>query len=70
MNRVAVVTGAGTGIGQGIALELGPRGVAVVVHYHSSAQGAQEVVENLSTGNGKAVALQAEWASTPIVSLF
>ena len=42
--KAAVVTGAGTGIGQGIAIELGKRGVSVVVHYHGSQKGAQETV--------------------------
>jgi 3-oxoacyl-[acyl-carrier protein] reductase len=40
--RVAVVTGAGRGIGRAIALALAERGVQLVVHYRSSERGAQE----------------------------
>ena len=32
--KTALVTGAGTGIGQGIAIALAERGVRVAVHYN------------------------------------
>jgi 3-oxoacyl-[acyl-carrier protein] reductase len=60
--KVALVTGAGRGIGRGIALELARRGASVVVNYVSSAGPAQEVVEEiLSRNNGaRAIAIQAD----------
>ncbi|KAK4159073.1 hypothetical protein QBC43DRAFT_248349 [Cladorrhinum sp. PSN259] len=60
--KVALVTGAGRGIGRGVALELGKRGASVVVNYVSSAGPAQEVVKEIeSYKNGaRAVAIQAD----------
>ena len=55
--RAALVTGAGMGIGQGIALELGRRGMAVAVHYARSEEGARETVEQIRRLGGEAVAL-------------
>lgn len=60
--KVALITGAGRGIGRGCALELGRRGCSVIVNYVSSAGPAQEVVKEISSnGTGaKAVAIQAD----------
>ncbi|KAB5518100.1 hypothetical protein GE09DRAFT_1157562 [Coniochaeta sp. 2T2.1] len=44
VGKVAVITGAGRGIGAGIAIELGRRGANVVVNYGSSAKAAESVV--------------------------
>jgi glucose 1-dehydrogenase/3-oxoacyl-[acyl-carrier protein] reductase len=38
--KLALVTGAGTGIGQGIAIELAREGADVAIHYAHSAEGA------------------------------
>jgi len=40
--KVAIVTGAGTGIGQGIAKRLGAEGASVIVDYVGDASGAEE----------------------------
>jgi short-subunit dehydrogenase len=54
---VAVVTGAGRGIGRAIAEELGFGGAKVVVNYSRSKEPAEEVVARLSgNGNDQAVA--------------
>jgi acetoacetyl-CoA reductase len=60
---VAVVTGAGRGLGYTIAEELGLGGAKVVVNYARSKGPAEELVEKLS-GNGteQAVAIQADVA--------
>jgi NAD(P)-dependent dehydrogenase (short-subunit alcohol dehydrogenase family) len=57
-----VVTGAGTGIGRGIALEFGRAGAAVVLHYSHSRGGADETVAELCRAGGRAVAVQADFA--------
>ena len=50
-NKVALVTGAGRGIGRAIALELARQGAIVIVNYNGSAQKAAEVVDEI-TGIG------------------
>lgn len=58
--RVAVVTGGSRGIGRGIALELAKRGASIVVNYHSNAAAADEVVQEITSNGGQAVAVQAD----------
>lgn len=58
--KLILVTGAGIGIGQGEALELGRRGADVVLHYAHSEKGALEVVEQLRAMGRRATAIQAD----------
>jgi 3-oxoacyl-[acyl-carrier protein] reductase len=58
--KVAVVTGASKGIGAGIAKALAAEGAAVVVNYASSKTGADAVVEAITKGGGKAVAVRGD----------
>jgi 3-oxoacyl-[acyl-carrier protein] reductase len=60
--KVAVVTGASKGIGAGIAKQFAAEGAAVVVNYASSKQDADRVVDQISKGGGKAVAIQGNVA--------
>src|SRR2546421_1856837 len=60
---VAVVTGAGRGIGRAIAEELGQGGAKVVVNYSRSKGPAEELVQQLrEQGAPQAVAIQADVA--------
>lgn len=58
--KVAIVTGAGRGIGRAIALRLAADGACVVVNYAHSADEASEVVAAIQTQGGEALAVQAD----------
>ncbi|MBI1368156.1 MAG: 3-ketoacyl-ACP reductase [Planctomycetes bacterium] len=58
--RSAIVTGAGRGIGRGIALELAKKGWSVVVNYSRSAEGAEHVVKEIEAAGGQAAAIGAD----------
>ena len=56
----ALVTGANSGIGKGIALCLGAEGANVVVNYVTKPETALEVVDEIKAAGGNAIALQAD----------
>lgn len=57
--KVALVTGAGRGIGRAIAERLGEDGASVIVNYNASENLAQEAVSAIVARGGQALALQA-----------
>ena len=60
-NKRVLVTGAGTGIGRGIAMEFARLGAAVAVHYSRSSAGAEAVVKKIVDDGGKAAAFKADF---------
>lgn len=66
--KKAIVTGAGTGIGQGIAIALGQNGYDVVVHYNTSVAGAEETCRQIRQAGGNAWAIQADLSDPAGVS--
>jgi len=56
-----LVTGAGTGIGRGVALEFAQEGAAVAVHYGRDKPGADSAVEEIARNGGRAKAFAADF---------
>lgn len=57
---VSIVTGAGRGIGRGIALELAKLGHAVVVNFAGNATAAEECLQLVREAGGEGIAVQAD----------
>ena len=58
--RRALVTGAGTGIGQGIARELALQGASVAIHYAHSGEGARDICIEITSAGGRAMVLRGD----------
>jgi glucose 1-dehydrogenase len=58
----ALVTGASSGIGEGIARALGAAGAAVVVNYSGNAEGARRVADAIREGGGETLTIRADVA--------
>ncbi len=70
-DKIAIVTGAGRGIGRAIALLLAEEGAKVVVNYSRSAEAAEQTASQINDAGGEAVAIQADVAiAAEIENLF
>ncbi len=58
--KVAVITGAGRGIGRAIALQFAEYGSKVVVNYRNSVAQVEELLEAIRSAGGEAIAVQAD----------
>ena len=56
----AIVTGANSGIGEGVARGLAEAGAKVVVNYVTAPDKAQQLVEDIREGGGEAMAVRAD----------
>jgi 3-oxoacyl-[acyl-carrier protein] reductase len=67
--QVAIVTGASRGIGRAVALALASEGATVAINYASSATAAEQVVGEIVSAGGDAIALQADVAQAEQVDM-
>lgn len=58
--KVAVITGAGRGIGRAIALQFAEAGYQVVINYRSSITQVEELLSTIKNAGGEAIAIQAD----------
>jgi len=68
--KIAVITGAGRGIGRAIAFSMAKAGAAVVVNYQKNADTAAEVVREIESQLGQAVAVQGDVSTTDGIRKF
>ena len=61
--KVAIVTGAGSGIGQGIAMRLGSEGAKVIVDFVGSSDGADQTERAIREAGGESVIVRADVTS-------
>jgi glucose 1-dehydrogenase len=70
-DQVAIVTGASSGIGAGIAEAMAAHGAKVVVNYSRSAEKAEQIVAMIKTNGGQAIALKGDVSKEPdVLDLF
>jgi glucose 1-dehydrogenase len=59
-DKVAIVTGSGSGIGQSIAIRLASEGATVVVDYRNHPEHANDTKAQCEAAGGKAITIQAD----------
>ena len=67
--RVAVITGAGTGIGVGIAQRLANEGASIVLSASNSIAGARSLADEINNNGGSALAVEADFREPSTASL-
>ncbi|MEU7767799.1 SDR family oxidoreductase [Nocardia sp. NPDC049190] len=68
--RIAIVTGASSGIGQAAAVQIAERDTGVVVTFNNNRPGALETVALIEKGGGQAVALPLDVSRTETFPVF
>lgn len=58
--KVALVTGAASGIGSATAVALAEQGAAVAINYHRNETGAEQTRQRITEAGGQAITIQAD----------
>ena len=58
--QTAIVTGASSGLGQGIAIEMGKEGANVCINYHSDEAGGNKTLKAIEETGGQGFVIQAD----------
>ena len=58
--KVALVTGAGSGIGKATVIALAEAGAAVAINYHRNEAGAESAKQQILAAGGRAITIQAD----------
>ena len=61
--KVAVITGASSGIGRAMAIRYGEEGMKVVIGYNRGSEQARETVEAVRRAGGEAIAVKVDVSS-------
>lgn len=68
-NKVALVTGAGSGIGKATAIALAEAGAALAINYHRNEAGAADAKQTITNAGGRAITVQADVTKSADVRL-
>jgi 3-oxoacyl-[acyl-carrier protein] reductase len=63
-NKVILVTGSSSGIGQNIAIRFAKEGAKIVVNYHINKKGGEETVKKIKSLGGNVLLIQADVSKT------
>jgi NAD(P)-dependent dehydrogenase (short-subunit alcohol dehydrogenase family) len=69
-NKIAVVTGASSGIGRHAAIRIAQRGAGVILTYNTNPEGAEGTVATIENRGGMAVALQLDVGNSETFDAF
>jgi len=59
-DKVALITGAGRGIGRAISLEFAKEGASVIINYNKSKEGAEEVKNEIEKIGSRSITIKAD----------
>lgn len=59
-NKVALITGAGKGIGKAIAIEFAKEGANIIINYNKSREGAEKVKNKIEKTGSKVIVIKAD----------
>lgn len=69
--QTAVVTGANSGIGEGVVRHLAAAGAAVALNYVTNPESANAIVADINANGGKAIGIQADVSKEPeVIAMF